>query len=176
MEYPKYNNNDKKINKQFVLIALIGILGMCFILPWVVYILGSLTCLLLSLYIINKSRGFKRVCGLFVSVMTMLLMFDLVDLSFSWSLDYVLPSFLIFLMITFMLTVLIRKKTWTTNYDTHMYLLMINVLMAILMFIGIITSVPLVIITLSLALGTMITIRFKVGKKYERNIGKFMHI
>lgn len=159
-----------------VVLSILTTLALTFILPWLLYVLGSGCFVLASAYIIKKSQGFKRICGLFLAIMMMLMVFDFADLSFTWSLNYVLPSFLIFIMITFMITVYVRKKTWHNNYDTHMYILMVNALMTLLMFIGIITFVPLVIVTLSFAIATMVLIRFKVGKKYERNIIKFIHI
>jgi len=176
MEYPKYNHKKENSMKRMALLAVLTTFAMCFVLPWLIYILGSVCFVLVSTYVIKKSQGFKRICGLFVSIMMMLMVFDFADHSFTWSLNYVLPSFLIFIMISFMITVYVRKKTWHNNYDTHMYILMMNALMTVLMFIGIITFVPLVVITLSFAIATMVLIRFKVGNKYERNIIKFMHI
>ena len=79
-------------------------------------------------------------------------------------------------MITLILIVLFRKKAWANNYDTHMYTLMLTALMTGLMLIDIITSVPLVLVTVSFALLSIIVIRIKVGKRYEKNIIKFIHI
>ncbi|MBI9012162.1 MAG: hypothetical protein JEZ08_07985 [Clostridiales bacterium] len=176
MEYPIYNKKKSKSLGFIILVTMLLGVVMSLVLPWFIYIEGSLIFILMSIFMYKKSRGFKRVCGMFISLLFMLIVFDFVDLNFTWSLDYVFPSFLLFIMITLILTVLFRKKTWINNYDTHMYTLMISVLMMGLMFLGIITSVPLVIVTLSFAVLSMIVIRLRVGNRYERNIGKFMHI
>lgn len=176
MDYPNYK--EKKIKSTHKILFIINLLSLslCFILPWYIYVQGSFMFILMSVYMIKKYSGFKAITGLAVSIMLMLLLFDFSDFNFTWSLDYVLPSFLIALTTLMGIIVLIRKNKWANYYGMHTYFILVSLLMGGLMIFGVIESIVLGIVTLSIFLATLIAIWIRVGKNYHRNLIKFMHL
>lgn len=174
--YPKYKKKRNMTLKSKLLIMAMVIISISFLMPWVVYSVGGLVSILMGVHMYRTQKGFKKVCGLLFSVFLLLIALDLKDLSFTWSLDYVLPSFLLFVMVTLLFSIVLKKKNWDKHYDTHMYTLLISIAMTAMMLLGIISSVPLVTITLIIAGLSMVIIRLRVGKTYRKNIMKFIHI
>lgn len=176
MNYPVYK--EKKLNplKKIMLYTLLLGIVLCFILPWYIYVQGSMIFIAMSVYMFKKYKGFRALCGFTFSVMFMLLIFDFVDQTFTWSLDYVLPSFLIFLTTLMVGIVLFRKKKWSNYYSMHIYLMLISFLIGGLMIFGVMESIVMGIVTLSIFAASLIAIWIRVGKNYHRNLLKFIHI
>lgn len=176
MDYPKYKHKKSRpIGKLILLFVLLNFL-LSFLMPWYTYVHGSILFIIMSIYMIKKHRGFKAFSGIVVSVLIMLLIFDFIDFEFTWSLDFVFPSFLIFMGVILLAMILVRKKSWRKHYDIHVYILLLNILMIILLLFGIIESNVMVIVTYSVIIATVIIIRLKVGKSYRKNIDKFTHL
>ena len=125
---------------------------------------------------IKKYKGFKAFSGLMFSVMIMLIIFDFIDYEFTWSLDFVFPSFLILMGVVLFIKILIGKKSWKKHYDVHVYILLLNVLMIVLLLFGVIESNVLIIVTYSIIASAVVINRIKMGKSYEKNIRKFTHL
>lgn len=176
MDYPKYEHKKSRpIGRLVVIFVLLNFI-LSFIIPWYTYVHGSILFIIMSIYIIRKHKGFKAFSGIVLSVLIMLLIFDFIDFEFTWSLDFVFPSSLIFLSVVLLVKILIGKKSWVKHYDIHVYILMLNILMIILLLFGIIESNVMVIVTYSIMAATVIIIRLRVGKSYDKNIDKFTHL
>lgn len=176
MDYPKYSYKKRKPYGRWALMFIAMNFVLSFLLPWYTYVHGSLLFVIMSIYIIRKYRGFKAFSGIILSVLIMLLIFDFVDLKFTWSLDFVFPSFLIFMDVLLLLKVLLAKKSWTKHYDIHIYIILLNILMIALLFFGVIESNVMVIVTYSIIAVTVIITRIRVGKNYHKDIDKFTHL
>ncbi len=176
MDYPIYKQKKiKPITKALFLLNLFSVV-LCFIIPWYIYIQGSTMFILISFYMLKKYKGFKAITGFMFSVMFMLLLFDFADRSFTWSLDYVLPSFLIFLTTLMVGIVLFKKKKWSSYYSMHSYFILLSMLIGGFMIFGVMESMVMGIVTLSIFAASLIAIWIRVGKSYHRNILKFIHI
>lgn len=176
MDYPKYNNKKSKPIGRLILIFVLLNFIMSYVFRWYTYINGSTLFIIMSIYMIRKFRGFKAFSGIVFSVLIMLLIFDLTDLEFNWSLDFVFPSFLIFMGVLQLILIFVRKRSWKKHYDVHVYIFLLNILMFILLLLGVIESNTLVIVTYCIIVSTVIIIRIKVGKSYDKNIDKFTHL
>lgn len=175
MNYPKYKHKKARyIGKIILLFVVINYL-LSLWMPWYTYIHGSFLLLIMSHHILRKYKGFKAFSGIMFSILLMLIVFDFKDFEFTWSLDYVFPGFLIFMSLVLLVMILIRKSSWQKHYDLHIYLLLLNILMIILMVFNIITTNLIVLITYSILVASVVIIRLRVGKKYSEDINKFTH-
>jgi len=175
MEYPVYKDKRKPFMKKLFIIHLMSLV-LCLVLPWFIYVHGSFTFLFLAYFTVKKYRGFKALFALFSSVLVMLLMFDMADFKLTWSLSYVFPSFIIAITSLMFLIILVRKKKWHQYYSMHSYLIMVNLLVGLLMILGFMQSIVLGIVTLSIFAASLIAIWIRVGKKYYRNLFRFIHV
>lgn len=175
MDYPKYKYKRRKPIGRFILMLVLLNFVLSYFFPWYTYVHGSLLCLIISQYVIRKHRGFRAVVGILAAVMVMLLIFDFIDYEFTWSLDFAFPSFLIFVTVWLFLMILVKKKSWKKHYDLHVYAMLLNVLMVLLLLFGVIESSVLVIVTYSILMVTVMVIRLRVGSSYRKNIEKFTH-
>jgi hypothetical protein len=175
MDYPKYKNKKIRYYGKWLMAFVIANYLLSLFFPWYTYIHGSFLFLVMAYHILKHYRGFKAFSGIVFSVLVMLLVFDFKDFDFTWSLDYVFPSVMIFLSVILLIMIFIRKHSWKKHYDLHFYILMLNILMIVLLFFGIIQSNVLIIVTYSIILMSVIIIRLKVGKHYKKDIDKFTH-
>lgn len=175
MKYPDYKHKKARYIGKIILLFVVINYSLSLIIPWYTYIHGSFLLLIMSNHILRKYKGFKAFSGLMFSILLMLLVFDFKDFEFTWSLDYVFPGFLIFMSVLLALMILIKKSSWQKHHDVHVYLFLLNILMIILMFLGIIKSNILVYITYGILVLSVIAIRLRIGKKYSENINKFTH-
>jgi len=176
MDYPKYKHKRYKIYGRYLLLFILANFVLSFFVPWYSYVHGSILFVVMATNIFKRYRGFKAFSAFMFAVMIMLLIFDFEDSEFTWSLDYVFPSFLIAIGVIQFILIMFRRKSWKKNYDIHVYVLLLNILMVLLLLFGVIESSVLVIVTYSIIVATMIVIRIRVGKSYGKNIDKFTHL
>ena len=176
MNYPVYK--EKKLNplKKIMLITLLIGTILCFVLPWYVYVQASMIFIAMSIYMFKKYKGFRMICGLTFSIMFLLFIIDFVDQNVTWSLDYVLPSFMIFLTTLMFTLVLFKKRKWSNYYSMHVYFILLSLIIGAMMVFGIMESIVMGIVTLSIFATTLIAIWIRVGKNYHRNLLKFIHL
>lgn len=176
MEYPIYKK--KKIKPTTKILFTINMLSLvlCLFIPWYVYIQGSITLIFMAGYVYKKYRGYKLITAFMVSLMAILLLFDFADRTISWSLSYVMPSFFIFLTTLMVVIVLIRKRKWNNYYSMHIYFIITALAIGLFMIFGLMESLVMGIVTLSIFAASLIAIWIRVGKHYHRSILKFIHI
>lgn len=176
MEYPKYMDKPRKPYFKWVLILNILSVSLCFLVPWYIYIQGSLLFLQFSYLILKKFKGYKAVCAITFALMLMMLQFDAINLDLSWSIDYVIPSLFMFLVTLKFIIVMVKKHKWAHYDQIHILFIAFSIVMAILMIVGLIEAIIMGSITLAIFAASLVAIWIRVGRKYYRSLLKFIHV
>jgi len=175
MEYPTYKN--KLIQSKFKLAMVLTLASflVTILLPWLIYLQATGLFLLMTYYMVKKYRGFKAITGFFFGLMLMLTLIDLADGVLTWSINQVLPAFIISLTSLQVLLLVFRKKAWHYHYTIHIMLTLISLGLLIASLLGLISSVV-SIVAMSFGLFSVVLAWILKRGQYWQGYVKYCHL
>lgn len=174
-DYAKLRSDQEK--RRINVLILLSIIVSRFIPMYLAITMGSLYILYMIRKIMKKDlTGFDKINEMRISLIGVIICYDLLDLEISWSLSIVLPIMMIILTTVLTILILVNKHAWDMYYQNHMYFIIIILLLTGLCMIGYL-QFNFLLVNAMIFTGLSILIVFlKYGRDYVIKLKHFSHL
>ena len=186
--YPNVLKKEKAISFIFRLTLFLAIIASaaCIIInistgvsiAWSVIVSLSFLYLLLILYLfVRENAGYRvRAFGIVAAGIILVIVIDYILGFKRWSINYVFPSALIFMSLSFLLLMLINRRNWQSYLIIHMLITFFSVIPLIMYALEIITDPVMSIIAFSLSFVITLGIIILGGSRVKSELYRRFHI
>lgn len=128
-------------------------------------------------HIINKKMSvFNKMNEMMVTLVSIVICYDLLDYNISWSLTIVLPMMIMIISSLLTLLIVLKTKGWELYYHNHMYTVVTMLLLLLFCITGLIQFNSLLLSAVLVTGLSMTFIYIKIGKDYINKLKHFSHL